>query len=197
MNSFYAKTCLLSYFRFKRQFPYVLTEFGRWNADVFACNDQKAIEVEVKISIADLKREAVYKKNKHLWYKKETDSPSLYTPNEFYVAVPQELKEKAEPIIKDLNPNYGLICINAGEEGEHSGPYQDKVFIMSRAKPLHDRAPKPKIFLDAAKRMSSMIATFYQGDMKRVVFYDEIAQFIQNHEACDEIKSSAEIKENV
>ena len=60
MNSNEMKTKVLHYLRFKRDYSLVATEAGRKkknNADVLASNFEEIVEVEIKISKYDLKKD--------------------------------------------------------------------------------------------------------------------------------------------
>ena len=83
------KAGLFNYFRTKKQFDCCATECGDFSADFLAVNkNNELIEIEVKISISDLK--ADFKKKKHEYYKNENKD---FTPKYFYYCVPEYLVE--------------------------------------------------------------------------------------------------------
>jgi len=109
MNSEECKLKLLHYFRFFRKYNYIATEVGKFNSDVLVSNGESIIEIEVKISYADLKNEL--KKQKHKNYISPTKWYKQYLPNYYYFAIPEVMKEKASKYIYDNFPIYGLIII--------------------------------------------------------------------------------------
>src|ERR1700761_5989417 len=114
MDSSILKTEALCWLRFAKHMPYVATETGYWAADVFGANDKFSIEVEVKVSIADLKREFTTKTAKHYLYANAEASPTKGAPNYFYFYVPQELEQQALEVIKEKAPKAGLAVYYGG-----------------------------------------------------------------------------------
>ncbi len=107
MTSKEIKKHLLKYFRFKRQMI-CGTEVHTYGgiADVLAISEdkKKSIEVEIKISVSDFRKEFKEKKNKHQhsWEYKTM-------PNLFYFAFPEGLIEK---IINEVPKEYGIYEID-------------------------------------------------------------------------------------
>jgi hypothetical protein len=108
MNSYYIKTVLMEYWRFKRQCLCAdEVGYGYYQADVIVLTKSNFIhEIEVKCSKSDL-CSLELKKNKHI------DMTKKFYPHYFSFAVPTELVEDAIGIIEKLNPKYGLIEINS------------------------------------------------------------------------------------
>jgi hypothetical protein len=103
------KTLLLQYFRFNRGCNLVSYEYKYGHIDVIACNikQQIAYEIEIKISINDLKNEL--KKHK---YALDTHELLKVEGNYFYFAVPEPIKLKAKEIIEAKFPHAGLLCVH-------------------------------------------------------------------------------------
>jgi hypothetical protein len=109
------KSTVAGYFRYKRQCPVVAFEASdklRWAigepADVLVVTESRCLyEVEVKISLSDLKHDL--KKNKHFWFSKQ---PENYPVNRFYFAIPNELTNDAIVICKELYPYAGLLSVS-------------------------------------------------------------------------------------
>ena len=115
MNSDFIKLRLLEYYRFKRAML-VGTEVGvnYGIADVLAISmdNSRSIEIEVKVSISDLRADFKNKTAKHLL----AESGKWMVPNYFSFAVPEELLEKTLKILEDKNSKYGVITIS--EDGD-------------------------------------------------------------------------------
>ena len=82
--------------------------FG-WESDYLA--KTKAgywYEVEVKISVADFKKDFT-KKKKHMALKEAMLGMGTMTPNYFFYCVPEDLVEKVKPLVPDYA---GLICVS-------------------------------------------------------------------------------------
>jgi hypothetical protein len=141
------KGALLNYFRFGRGMI-VGTEVSVSGgiADILATNKMKFYEVEIKISISDLKADFKNKKHKH-YYMKNPNSINIFQPNYFYFAIPYGLKEKAIPLIPKL---YGIIIVH----NFHG------VYIERRAKLLHSNYCN-RLFDKLVKRISSELANWY------------------------------------
>lgn len=157
------KTEALAWLRFGKKMPYVCTEGGYWNADCLGLSDDYAIEVEVKVSIADLKREFVTKTAKHFLYataeeRKETPAPAG-TPNYFYFYVPKEIEEAALAIVKEKAPRAGLAVFeDVGSGWAQAGK---KTSIAHRPVKLHDKKPSPGFKEVVLRRMGSELVGRY------------------------------------
>lgn len=130
------KAALLHYFRYKRN-QICATEYSYRSMD-FATITKKGLlkEVEVKISLSDLRADK--KKRKHHFYKEITSyyKKGLIYPNYFYFCVPTNLIEKAKEVIEEMNNKYGLIEYI---EAYHTNAnfLADRISIIKQAKELH------------------------------------------------------------
>lgn len=98
----------MHYLRFKRDYSLIATEVGKKKknfADVLATNFKEIVEIEVKISSSDLNND--FKKEKHARY---ANPRTQYTPNKFYFAVPEHLKDKALDLTKGTS--YGVMIVS-------------------------------------------------------------------------------------
>jgi hypothetical protein len=124
------RTALLHYFIFKRCQKLTCTELSTYYsiADIISLSRTYITEVEVKISLGDLKNEL--KKKKHLIMKEFYRITSL--PNKYYFCFPFELLETFLPIIDIMNDKYGILLY------KESKYLIDSIIIHKRAKLLHD-----------------------------------------------------------
>ena len=152
MDSSSIKAGLLAYFRFKRQYRYVATECGYYSADVLASNGRKLIEVEVKVSKSDLKRDI--NKPKHKVYADPNDR-KIWIPHEFYVAVPQHLTEFAIEEVSKWNPKYGVISF------KEDGLLEERFTVTKRGGMLHKQIIKDGVKAGFIARMSSELASIW------------------------------------
>lgn len=99
------KVLVMGYWRFIRNCPIVAMEYEYGAADVLSVTPEgMVIETEVKVSVADMKREA--KKPKH----RDMQGGSSRW-HYFYFAVPQALEDKAKAIIEETYPYAGLLVV--------------------------------------------------------------------------------------
>lgn len=110
MNSQYLKYTLLCYWRYVQGCPIIALEYFYGDADVLAVSENgMVIETEVKISIADLKREI--KKSKHKFFSRGAAWRCHY----FYFAVPAAIAEEAKEVCHQLYPYAGLLSVGSWE----------------------------------------------------------------------------------
>lgn len=155
MNSQTLKAEALAWLRYVCQKPYVCTEVGRWSADAMAVDEKTSVEIEVKISKADLRAEAGGKALKHRQYRAPDNWYKATIPNRFYFLVPPDLREYAVEQAAAINPAYGvLVWTGRGRVGR-------RIDIVKKAEFLHRRPPPKSMLTTMAKRMSSELATLY------------------------------------
>lgn len=151
------KHALLSYYRFTRQ---CICASECMDNDVMVLTKKDIIEIEVKISKADLwKGEA--KKIKHKKYANPTDgywkSTQYRIPNRFYICIPEYLGSEAEKWVEAVNSNYGIIVCHKYSYNF----YPLRVTIYRGAKKLHnnfDEATKKSIMMRVCSENIGLIA---------------------------------------
>jgi hypothetical protein len=126
------KAAILNYFHFTKKIDYICCEFNYGAADILAVSGYGIFEVEVKVSVADLKREN--KKYKHKLYthcaaieKPSTGHPCRY----FSFAVPEFIKDEAITFCKIYFPFAGLYVL-----GDNFSKFQPNIKTMIKSKPL-------------------------------------------------------------
>ncbi len=134
------KLVTLAYWRYSRQHIMGAIECG--GADVKTIATSLLItESEVKVSIADMRREFKTKRCKHqnMFGEGFSRRPNV---NYFYFVVPERLKDKALGVVKELYPYAGLLVCRDnikniyGYYGEPANIYSIKpARRMQRAKP--------------------------------------------------------------
>lgn len=121
MNSEQLKAVIASYWRYVRQCPVIALEVssnlssysGDEMADVLAVDKNRfLIETEVKVTLADLRRDA--KKSKHWAFR--DNLPTRCVARYFYFAVPRDIANKASLICADLYPYAGVLGTNGTDE---------------------------------------------------------------------------------
>jgi len=152
------KTALMEYFRYKNGMELVCSE-GINNADINALNNEVLIEVEIKISKEDFKKEfksssKIFflgcKERKHKNYAEPEKCIRYIVPNKFYFCVPEELCDWAIEYLKDKNPKYGLMLYK-------STSFIHKIVVKKSARKIHNKIPTNRIISLVAKRAASEI----------------------------------------
>lgn len=149
-------TELLSWLRYGKQFPYVVTECGYYSADVLGSDGKTLYEVETKISKSDFKRDFTHK-NKHAIYL-NPDTKNSWVPHRMYFSVPEEMQQFALDILKEKNDKYGLIVYSEEARGFMGS---GGVKVVKRAKNLHSNPLSQKVLESMVSRMSSDICHLY------------------------------------
>ena len=120
MNSELLKAIVASYWRYVRQCPVIALEVSsnlsayadEERADVLAVDKNRfLIETEVKVTLADLKRDA--KKIKHRDFR---EARPRSVARHFYFAVPREIANEARLICDELYPYAGVLGTNGTDE---------------------------------------------------------------------------------
>ena len=123
------KAIVASYWRYVKQCPVVALEvnsnLSSWSgekADVLAVNKNRfLIETEVKVTLADLRRDV--KKSKHRHFRE-----CRHVTKYFYFAVPKDIANAAKLICADIYPYAGILGIDGLDEFG--------VLVYRQAKPL-------------------------------------------------------------
>ena len=127
------KAFVLCYLRFKRGFSVVATEYNYGASDIIGIDKARCYiwDIEVKVSLADMKRERT--KHKH----------SLFRHNDarvnfFSFAVPFTIEEKALDLCRESFPYAGLIVVDDIEAYlfNHSRPYGNIQPVRVARKPM-------------------------------------------------------------
>lgn len=147
MKTTLLKTEALCWLRYVKKMDYLCTEGGPWNSDVIGCCDGYSIEVEIKVSRADLLAEFRNKKTKHAYY----ETGARFVPNYFYFLVPPELLESAKEIVAEKMPKAGILSIT----NPHL-PDGRKIVVWRKAQNLRgDLKPTDKFKRQVMLRMGS------------------------------------------
>jgi hypothetical protein len=109
LTSSLVKTAVLSHFRFDLGYINFATEVSEWNSDIMLIDPRgNLIEIEVKVSISDLKED--FKKPKHRAYLAYAGRGGM-VPNRFFFAVPKSIQESALKVVSE-HAFYGLLTVD-------------------------------------------------------------------------------------
>jgi hypothetical protein len=159
------KYAVVAYFRYKRQASLVCTERALRGVtvgvpDVLIALDNRLIEVEVKVSMADFRQDA--KKYKWRYYDSESE---LYSkrwrkkgPAQFYYAAPADL---ALRIKEELPEGAGLISCRWG--------YTDltDAFVLATAPKLHKGEISDKALRLMQRHQTGTLCSMLKREAKR------------------------------
>lgn len=149
------KAGLFYYYRTKKQYYLCATEAGSFKADFLTINnDNQIIEVEIKISVSDLKKD--FEKPKHNIYK---DEYHTFTPAYFFYCVPTCLVEDTLQLLEQENlNNYGILVFR-----QYGGFRNiiDSICQMKSAIKLTDNKISEKEKNNLINRMSYDLLTRY------------------------------------
>lgn len=144
-NANQCKNVLMSYFRFKRGYPYVATEY--LNCDFVAANSVEWIEVEVKISWADYCAE--WNKKKHRQGGLSIYRKAKYAPNRKYFAAPPSLAQRIANDCAENHLEYGVLSIWT----------EEYITFVRRATTLHKEQPTCNTLDGIISRVTSELIT--------------------------------------
>lgn len=154
------KVACMTWLRFGRQMPFVADEVGfHWLADVAGADERSLIEIEIKTSVSDLKRDFSAKGTKH-WKYLNAPADFSWVPNRMYFAVPWELATRTAEELEKAAPNYGVLSYTE-PAGDYSEVPWKRLCVAKRAKPIHDRAPSERVRHIFLKRMGSDLCHFH------------------------------------
>lgn len=153
MNSGFLKTEALAWLRFGKKLEYVCTEGGAFNADVLGLNEKFSVEIEVKVSLADLKREFTSKGGKHHLYASDDAGAHWATPNYFYFFVPAEIEQKTLDLVVEKCPKAGVAVYDEVALGRYR--LGDRTRVARKATRLHQDVPRPALRRAVLMRMGS------------------------------------------
>lgn len=114
MTSSYMKALLLKYWRFERAYYNCAVEVpsNSGQSDIVVDNGKEVVEIEVKISISDLKADFKKKKFRYFSHPYHKRKYWYFICNRFYYAIPEELCQEASKIISDMDNNFGIISVS-------------------------------------------------------------------------------------
>lgn len=150
------KYLALKWLRLDQRCMFIATEVGSYSADVLGINETKMVEVEVKVTTEDLKKD--FRKWKHDKYSGfySSDWSDQWKPTHFYFAMPDHMIESAKEILAkqiEKYPKvdcYGLIQLSDWK-------------IVKRAKWLHKHPPNSRVKAVTALRMGSELIRFHEA----------------------------------
>ena len=135
------KNAVLAYYRYQRKFAYVATEC--WDCDVVASDGARLVDVEVKISWNDYRRE--FKKPKHT----DPDGSRLPMPNRKYFAAPTELARRIAADAETVERGYGVLAISD----------RGVVSVVKQGKDMHKGKIAGAALQDIVMRLTSELVT--------------------------------------
>lgn len=146
MDSGRLKTEALCWLRYTKQLDYVCTEGGAWSSDVLGACRNYIVEVEVKVSRADILAEFRNKKTKYAYY----ESIQRFTPNYFYFLVPQDLAPEASMLLEEKYPKAGVLTYRYPRNRPGT-----RLMCTRPGKQLHKEKPTDKFLRSIWRRMAS------------------------------------------
>ena len=197
------RRAMARYLRYERNCPLLALECpcrlaSTYNdggaADLLAVdNTRRVIEVEIKVSISDLRADR--KKEKHEYfrklqgmpYKQRKDryyryfgdirlrEPLEYPTHLFYYAFPKELVNTATPICDDLFPYAGILYPSISGYGYGNNRYEREfVAVKKKAKPLHPgRISLKQITILTKHQSGTLVRLLDEIDNWKKVAYDK------------------------
>lgn len=154
----------LAWLRFGKKFDLVATEAGGWNADVLGMSETCSIEVEVKVSKSDLRREFSSKTTKHWLYQNCDDHAVQSAPTYWYLYVPQDLADEACALADAHFPKAGVAIYDADSRALAGR----RTTIRRRAQKLHERPPTATSRRSLLLRMGSELVGRYVAQLEIV-----------------------------
>lgn len=144
----------MGWLRFGKRLPYVATEAGYFNADVLGADEYTLVEIEVKKSKSDLRRDFQTKSWKHMVYNGPGNDPHRWAPNLFYFLVPQELGDWAAEQLEQAKTPAGLLVLNKSSFSTGFVP-RGNLVVRKRPKTIHKFPPQPFVLKRIAERMAN------------------------------------------
>lgn len=144
----------LRWLRLQQRSLFIATEVGAYNSDVLGINEEKMIEIEVKVSMADFKND--FRKYKHDLYGGTSWATyeSQWVPTHFYFAVLPEMVEPVKAFLETCSKPrancYGVISLGGWT-------------VVKRAKWIHKNKPTNRVKVAVALRMGSELVRFHEA----------------------------------
>lgn len=158
LNSTILKAEAMCFLRYTKRVFLICTEAGcsSWPADVLGIAPNYSIEIEVKITKADLLKDFDSKSAKHAAYKAASLNPKAssvdWVPTYFYFLVPEELREAAIEVVLKEQPSAGVLTYSPRPYFQQDGK---KLICVKQAQKLHLHKPSNKLKKAAIMRMGS------------------------------------------
>jgi hypothetical protein len=156
VNSAILKAEGLAWLRFVKKMDFICSEGGPWNSDVIGCTQTTSIEVETKISRADLLAEFRKKKSKHAYY--QTGMASM--PNFFYFLVPEEIGASTVETVTEKMPKAGVLVYKENWGGIKV-PVGRRLVVVKKAQRLRKHKPAESFRRQLMLRMGSELASLH------------------------------------
>lgn len=151
------KTNCLRWLRLQQRCAFIATEVGPYSCDVFGVSEKKTYELEVKVTMADLRNDIRAKQYKHMNYRDTHMGHGrdlAWHPQYFYFVVTPDMVDEALCYVEHPDiAKYGLI------NGE-------TMAVVKTPRRLHDREPKSSVKFTMALRMGSDLIRFYNDWVK-------------------------------
>lgn len=153
MNSAVLKAEAMAWLRFVKKMDLICTEGGPWNSDVIGCTETASIEVETKISRADLLAEFRKKERKHSYY----ETGERWCPNFFYFLVPEEIADSTIQTVTEKMPRAGVLAFKPGL----TDLIGRRLVVVKKAQRLRKHKPTDKFKRQLMLRMGSELASLH------------------------------------
>lgn len=157
VNAATLKVEAMAWLRFGRQLELVATEAGNWNADVLGVGETFSVEVEVKVSKSDLRREFTSKTTKHWLYANCDDHAVQSSPTYWYLYVPPHLADEANALAEQHFPKAGVAVYDPDSKALPGR----RTSIRRKAQKLHERPPTERMRRTVLLRMGSELVGRY------------------------------------
>lgn len=169
MTSDALKTEALCWLRYGKKCSIVCTEVaGSFSADVLGVSDTMSIEVEVKVSKSDLRRDFTAKAAKHAYYQLGL----AQAPSYFYFLVPEALVADTEALLAEKAPAYGIAVYHGSTELAGRN-----VSVHKRPGRLNKEPPSHRMIQTALARCSSELCGLHlANDRYANLVMDEIRE---------------------
>lgn len=174
---------LMKYFRFEKGMVFVCSECIN-QSDINAINDKCLVEVEVKISKSDFRREfeaptlkngTYWKAKKHEFYANPENAYSSYIiPNKFYFCVPEEMEQWAMEYLRGKNQKYGLLVYDVNILGKTSS-----IRLAKGARQLQTNPPNNNTWKQMGQRVTNEMITLKQKFNRLKQEVEEQEEFIK------------------
>lgn len=172
INALTLKVEALAWLRFGKKLDLIATEAGGWAADVLGVGETFSIEVEVKVSKADLKREFTSKTTKHWLYQNCDDHAVQTSPTYWYLYVPPHLADEANALAEQHFPRAGVAVYDPDTRALPGR----RTTIRRKAQRLHERPPTDALRRTVMLRMGSELVGRYVAE---AAYQDRLMELVR------------------